>query len=73
MDDTVKATEKIEDTKDLTRQLITDLKSLSVSLSADRIAQTGLAKALETEVERLNKTGQFTSSLTQEGNIPYIG
>ena len=70
--DTAKASEKIETTKDLTRQLIADLKSLSVSLGADRIAQTGLAKALETEVERLNKTGQFTASLTQEGNIPAI-
>lgn len=68
--DTAKATEKIETTKDLTRQLITDLKSLSVSLGADRIAQTGLVKALETEVERLNKTGQFTASFIQEGNIP---
>jgi signal transduction histidine kinase len=70
LNDTAKATEKIEDTKDLTRQLITDLKSLSVSLGADRITQTGLAKALETEVERLNKTGQFAASLTQEGNVP---
>ena len=68
--DTAKATEKIETTKDLTRQLIADLKSLSVSLGADRISKTGLAKALETEVERLNKTGQFNASLTQEGNMP---
>ena len=70
LNDTAKAAEKIETTKDLTRQLIADLKSLSVSLGADRIAKTGLAKALETEVERLNKTGQFTASLIQEGNIP---
>lgn len=70
LDDPVKATEKIEDTKDLTRQLIADLKSLSVSLGADRITQAGLARALETEVERLNKTGQFTAKLTREGNIP---
>ena len=67
LDDTAKATEKIENTKDLTRQLIADLKSLSVSLGADRIAQTGLAKALETEIDRLNKTGQFTANLTHEG------
>jgi signal transduction histidine kinase len=72
LDDTTKATEKIETTKDLTRQLIADLKSLSVSLGADRIAQTGLIKALETDVDRLNKTGQFTASLTQEGNIPVL-
>lgn len=71
-DDTIKAIEKIENTKDLTRQLIADLKSLSVSLGTDRITQTGLVKALETEVERLNKTEQFIASLTQEGNIPVL-
>jgi signal transduction histidine kinase len=72
LDDATKATEKIEITKDLTRQLIADLKSLSVSLGADRIAQTGLAKALETEVDRLNKTGQFTATLAQVGQLPTI-
>ena len=72
LDDTKKAAEKIETTKEITRQLIADLKSLSVSLGADRIARGGLAKAIETEIERLNKTGQFTASLTQEDNIPAI-
>jgi signal transduction histidine kinase len=72
LEDTIKATEKIEDTKDLTRQLIGDIKSLSVSLNSDRIAKTGLAKALQTEVERLNKTDLFTASFTQTGNLPEI-
>jgi signal transduction histidine kinase len=72
LDDSTKALDKIEATKELTRQLIGDLKSLSVSLGADRIAQSGLAKALETEVDRLNKTGQFTTTITQEGNLPAI-
>jgi len=64
--------EKIENTKDLTRQLITDIKSLSVKLGSDRIAQTGLYKALETEAERLNKTGQFFASYQQQGSMPLI-
>ncbi len=72
LDNTAKALDKIEATKDLTRQLIGDLKSLSVSLGADRIAKSGLAKALDTEVDRLNKTGQFTATITQEGNLPAI-
>jgi signal transduction histidine kinase len=72
LNDTDKATEKIENTKELTRQLITDIKTLSVSLSSDRIAQTGLAKALEIEAERLNKTGQFEAGFVQEGNMPAI-
>jgi signal transduction histidine kinase len=70
--DTVKATEKIEHTKELTRQLIGDLKSLSVSLGSERIAQTGLVKALQTEVERLNKTEQFKAVFLQEGKMPVV-
>ena len=72
LDDLNKATAKIEDTKDLTRQLIGDIKSLSVSLNSDRIAKTGLVKALQTEVERLNKTDLFTATFTQNGTAPEI-
>lgn len=72
LDDLNKATTKIEDTKDLTRQLIGDIKSLSVSLNSDRIAKTGLVKALQTEVERLNKTDLFTATFTQTGPVPEI-
>src|SRR5688572_890805 len=43
--DPEKAIQKIENTKELTIQLITDIKLLSVSLGADRITQGGLAKA----------------------------
>lgn len=64
--------EKIEDTLDLTRQLITDIKSLSVSLSSDRISEYGLVKAIETEVKRLNKSDQFTASLLVGDNMPTI-
>jgi len=67
-----KAAEKIEHTKDLTRQLIADIKSLSVSLGSDRIAQTGLIKAIETEVERLNKTGEFIAAFQLQRPIPEI-
>lgn len=67
-----KAVEKIEDTKELTRQLIADIKSLSVSLGSDRLAQTGLPKAIETEVERLNKTGEFIATYQLQGSMPDI-
>lgn len=69
LNDPVKATEKIETTKDITRQLITDLKLLSVRLGTDRITQTGLLKALETEIDRLNKTGQFSATLVSQDNL----
>jgi two-component system NarL family sensor kinase len=70
--DEEKASRKIEDTKDLVRQLIYDLKSLSMSLNSDRVIQVGLVKSLETEVERLNKTGQVEATLAVEGAIPKL-
>lgn len=72
LENTEKAVAKIEDTKELTRQLITDIKSLSLSLNGDRIAKTGLVAALQTEVERLDKTGLFTASFVQNGSLPVI-
>lgn len=67
LDDQEKSAQKIEDTKDLTRQLITDLKSLSTSLNRDLIAKIGLLKGKENEVNRLNKTGEFVAELKVEG------
>ncbi|MFT3681859.1 MAG: ATP-binding protein [Ferruginibacter sp.] len=72
LDDPVKTLEKIEDTKELTRQLIGDIKSLSISLNGDRIAKTGLVKAIETEVERLNKTGLFIAEFSHHGHQPPV-
>jgi len=72
LDNPEKAAAKIEDTKELTRQLITDIKSLSLSLNGDRIAKTGLVAALQTEVERLDKTGLFTASFVHTGSMPAI-
>ncbi|MGN6435115.1 MAG: sensor histidine kinase [Agriterribacter sp.] len=72
LNDIPKAQQRIEDTKELTRQLITDLKALSVSLGGDRISQMGLARALEIEVERLNKTEEFKASFIQEGLLPVL-
>ncbi|MBG9377179.1 sensor histidine kinase [Panacibacter sp. DH6] len=72
LDEKDKAAQKLDDTRELTKQLITDLKALSVSLGADRIAQTGLAKALETEIDRLNKTGQFKATFEQQGILPNV-
>ena len=67
-----KAEEKIESTKELTRQLIADIKSLSVNLGSDRIQQAGLFKVLETEIDRLNKTELYTASIDMVGVMPAI-
>jgi two-component system NarL family sensor kinase len=63
LDSRPRALRKIEDTKDLTRQLIMDIKSLSQSLNNDRILQLGLEKGLQNEIQNLNKTGQFQATL----------
>ena len=72
LSDAQKTIDKIEDTKDLTRQLIADIKSLSVSMGHDRILQTGLANAIKAEVERLNRTGEFNATLDFSDTIPFI-
>ena len=72
LDDHAQATQKIEDTKELIRQLITDLKLLSVRLGSDKVTKLGIIKGLENEVERLNKTGLFKTTLQHYGAIPAL-
>lgn len=71
IDDAAKA-QKIEDTKELTRQLITDLKGLSVRLNSDRITQFGLIRTLQTETDRINKTDTFSANFEYIGADPTI-
>jgi signal transduction histidine kinase len=71
-DDQVKGVKKIEDTKELVRQLISDIKTLSISLDGDRISQSGLAKAIQLEIDRLNRTGHFEAIFGQEGELPLL-
>jgi len=73
LDNVEKAAQKLADTRELTKQLINDIKSLSRSLSSDRIAQIGLSNALQAEVERINRTEQFIAAFECAQNIPAIG
>lgn len=63
---------KINNTRELARQLITDLKILSSSLNGDKMNKVGLLKALQNEAEKINKTGVFTAKFEQQGDIPPI-
>ena len=72
LDNRDKAIAKLETTKDLMRQLITDLKMLSVSLNSDRISQSGLANALAAETEKINKTGAFAAFFEMCGSPPTL-
>jgi signal transduction histidine kinase len=69
---------RLEETKDLTRQLIADLKSVSANLNGPLVARLGLAKGIENEVERLKRletlkvvyTGpEIDLSLTEQKSI----
>jgi two-component system NarL family sensor kinase len=65
-----KNAEKVEDTKELVRKLITDLKLLSMNLNGDKVAQLGLIRCILNEVELLNKTGEFETLFEQHGPSP---
>jgi signal transduction histidine kinase len=59
--------EQVQVNKELVGQLITDLKSISVSLNGDRIKELGLLKALQLEADRLNKAGVLKMTVTHSG------
>jgi two-component system, NarL family, sensor kinase len=69
--DPAKAEQKVNAAKDLLRELILDLKHLTVSLNNDRITELGLVRGLERDAERLNATGKFTVAFHSTG-IPYV-
>jgi len=48
---------KIDENRDLIAQVITDLRDLSKSLSFEHITKLGLAKTIEAEVQKIEKSG----------------
>ncbi|MBS1950082.1 MAG: hypothetical protein JST37_03665 [Bacteroidetes bacterium] len=69
--DTPQSNQKIEETKELVRQLIADLKFISMGLTNDMVTKIGLVKSIEKEAERINRLGQLTVTLESEG-IPFL-
>jgi signal transduction histidine kinase len=64
---------KINETRELVAQSITDLRDLSKSLSFEHIASLGLIQTIEKEVERINKSGLLNVSLLQKGSAYSLG
>ena len=60
-------TEHIVETKLLAKQLMGELKVLSVSLNSDFMMKAGFTKAIENEVQRLSRTRLFEVSYMQTG------
>jgi signal transduction histidine kinase len=63
--------QKIHDCKNLVSKAIHDLRHLSRGLSPDYIADLGLPKAIEYELEMIKKTGDYETVFQAEGK-PYI-
>jgi len=64
---------KINESRELVAQVITDLRDLSKSLSFEHITHLGLVKTIEIETKRINKSGIINVSLSAEGDIYPLG
>lgn len=60
--------EKIAETKSLAKQLMSELKVLSVNLNTEHIMQVGFTKSLENELNRLDRTGQYKVTFSKTGH-----
>ncbi len=64
---------RLNESRELLSQTITDLRDLSKSLSFEHIASLGLVKTIEKEVDRINKSGIITVLFTKEGEDYSLG
>ncbi|MCG2613920.1 histidine kinase [Terrimonas sp. NA20] len=60
--------QKIINSKELVSKAITDLRDLSHSLDTDYVQEMGLQRAIEYELERIQKTGAASAVLEVDGN-----
>ncbi len=63
---------KIENSKNLIRQMIYNIKRLSVELNSDHILRKGLLPAIERLVARLRETGLYCVELDHSESFPNI-
>lgn len=61
---------KIDESRDLLAQVITDLRNLSKSLSFQQISQFGLVRSMNLEIDRINKSGLIKIDVQVSGE-PY--
>ena len=64
---------KINESRELVGQTINDLRDLSKSLSFEYITSLGLAKTIEKEVERINKSGLIEMTFLVDGESYKLG
>lgn len=63
---------KIEDSIDLLKRMIADIKSLSTSLNSENLKNFGLLEALNDDVQRINKTGHLNILVHSNGTMPAL-
>jgi signal transduction histidine kinase len=64
---------KIDESRDLLAQVISDLRDLSKSLSFQQIKQFGLVRAMQIEIERVNKSGLIKIKIDVSGDPHNLG
>lgn len=64
---------KIDESIDLLKHLIGDIKALSLSLNSERLANIGLLRAIAEDVMRINKTGHIHMLLEVNCEMPSFG
>lgn len=62
------AIDKIEDTKNVVKEAIQQVRGLSKSLNNDVISNVGLLASIQNEIHRLNKLGKIKGEVKVEGN-----
>jgi signal transduction histidine kinase len=60
---------KLNNTSELVNKAISDLRNLSRSLNPENIARQGIIQVLKYELDQLQKTGKFVTSLQIEDDI----
>ncbi len=66
------AQQQINDTKELVKQMMLDIKMLSTSLNGDRVTKMGLMAAIQQECDKINATNIFKSHFTQHDHLPPV-
>lgn len=67
-----KEKEKIKSSVELIGKALTDLSDISKSLNPEIIYNNGLLKALETEIQRINKTGAYKVNFEIKGEPVFL-
>ncbi len=67
VDESFQNQKKLEDTRNLVGKAISDLRDLSRSLYGNKIAELGLAEAIENEMAILQNSGNFNTQVVESG------